>query len=1061
MNRRKKKLLKRSLIASIVAVIFVGVGYYFFQEESEPVDKVEASDVVGPPGDFRLTAENRWDNSTDVKKNYADLDWDPQDNLTQAGYRLFQSEDGENWENRSILYGKSIRVLNVYPDISESNTLKNWMDSLNLQATDGTNLIQVTPLSINEYNNDPDHYLQNSSGEYLYDVIMFGTWDGNNSRDISTQSAEATIRFLSSGRGVLLGHDTLLKSQSVWWNYFHDLSNYLGIGHESYMESGGGVAWEYWSISEKVKIINDGYLMKYPIELQNELVLTVPQTHNVELSDKSIGTVWMEFEDAINSIYDEGGKWRGGWYLKTNKNIAMIQTGHSSGQSTLDERKIIANVLYNLGQVSLENNASDHSVKDKVAPNTPETIIRCGSDEGLNIKLDAVDRGTDYQFYVEANTQGGRLTSDVVKEEIKSNIAGYFYEVTDSAQSTLTSTVEGYKNEYGRIPVARYPEGLYVAPTDPEDHSLQYETATTISLSEKNTSGKYLHVVAVDRANNISEVSSQQIDQLTQLIDFEIERTGDEAKFVDLVIDNSINNKMKSIEIQVPKNTEIKGYSDSLTLPNTWYSFENSETDDYYSFSFAMENNNSVATIQDFMEDLRFTIKNPVNTSGSIKVILHEKVYTSWIDENEVAHYYVFMPEMTAPGKTWFQAYNSAKQLRYKGLTGYLTTITSEEEHDFIFNNIAKDPGWLGGTRGVLKNGDNISDNDKIPAVTEEYDVTKDNWYWANGPETGEIFFVGKRRIDGAYAPDGAYAAFNAEEPNNDRVTGPEFVLQFAHKNSKYWNDLPGGTMYDQLYNRGYYVEFSQYGNQEEKEEITDVCWKAAIPQKVSLKAYDDRGTALAQGDILYDQQLRIGNKITVQEKELELYSFIKAVDMSDVEKTSYTVSKTYQEGKLIYSIRRADLHVRQVIQNPNGELVVPKEGYLTIQNQLHTTGALDTNYQVNTAVTSGKEADDPDFTTVVVSTSQLTNDNDEVQLSAVIPEFYKYNGYRISNDLASHAAAPLVTDAKISLSCLGIYNQREHWITIYLEPNGTNDGKPQPYSWDYKKNDLGKIKTK
>lgn len=1067
MNKRKisrtKKWIRGSLFCSLAALLLAG-GFWLSQTESKKdIEKIEASTVV-TAGDFRLTANNKWDNT--AKRNYAQLDWNDIPNLTQSGYKLYQSEDGSTWENRSLSYGKSIKVLNVYPDVAESNTLKGWMDGLGLKASDDTNLIQVTPVSITNFNSNPDSFLKNGAGEYQYDVVMFGSWDWNNGIDISLAVVDKLQEFISAGRGVLFGHDTITgaihRTTGHEQENFCKFANQLGINVPRSRSDNIIVAIQ----SSKVKVNSDGYLLKYPFEFPIGMELDIPGTHtyNQSIPTNSSAIKWISFmEPYITNINTSGED--GNYYLITNNNLGMIQTGHSNGQSSDDERKIIANTLYNLAQVSVDNDAADYSVNDDKAPEKPEAIIRCGNENNLNLKIDAKDKGKEYQFYVEADTRDqGLLQSDVVKESITSNIAGYFYEMTDSATSNLAARVEGLKDEYGRIDPNDY--DLYVAP---DDDSVDYETAALTTISEKNTSGKYVHILAVDRANNVSAVSSEQIKNLVQPIDFEIERTGDEAKIVELALDSSIENKMQSIEIQIPKNTEIKDFS-SLTLPTDWYSFENSETADYYSFSFAMDDNNSATTIQSFIESLRFTVKTSVNTSGNIKIVLHEKIYTSWIDGDGKAHYYVFMPEMTAPGKNWFEAYNSAKKLKYRGLTGYLATIMSEEEHDFIYDNIAKEPGLLGGTRGKLKNGDKINNDNKIPQSTSDYDISQDEWYWANGPESGSVFYIGKRSSEGGYSPAGAYSPFVDTEPNN--TSENEFILQFAQDGTKYWNDLPGDYGYHPIRNVGYYVEFSEYGDQVEGEEPTDLCWSAAIPQKISLKAYEESGGALTRGDLLYDQELRIGKAITVQPKSLEFYEFIEARETNDTPRgLDYTVSNTYQEGKLIYSLRKAMLHVRQVILEPHDELVVPKNGYVTMQNRLYNNGSpsVDQDYKVHAAVSSGKQADNPSFTTVALSTKPLGNILDEVIFKDIIPEFYEYVGYYMTDEATdsqgvSHSGNTAVTAGNLVIDRGTVDTKEEFWITLYLKPTEDDQGEakaPQPYSWDYKKNDLGKIKTK
>lgn len=1072
----KKRVVKTlAIIMGLLAIAVIAVVMVNKQSNETKPKEVKASSVVST-GDFRLNVDNKWDNA--AKKNYADIKWDDVPDLSQSGYRMYQSEDGNNWHMRSTSFGKVVKVLNIYPDSAASNTLKGWMDSLNLKTSDGSNHIEVTPIAISTFNANPAGSLKDGSGKYKYDVVFIGTHNSNNSRDLTAVGVDEIIDFMETGRGFLAGHETIIGN--AWFSsnpsarpyQLPKLADYVGIKVIDQRAVGTS-----WPVSSKVKLVNNGYLMKYPFELENNLTFTIPLTHSFGqiAGSKYGGEIWMQFQDWYpadtgKSIAPDNPDETTNFYLVTKNNGGVIQTGHSTGQTTLDERKILANTLINLSQATMDTYAQDHTVKDDQAPEAPETSIRCGTDGKLSVKVDANDIGKKYQWYIEADTvSSGKKESDIVKEEIKSNTAGYFYEVSDSPTSNLDDHVKALKDAYGRIDPADY--DVYVAP---DTDATIYETAGAFSINEKTDSTKYVHTVAVDRANNVSTVSSKQIKDLAQPVDFEVERTADEAKLVELALDPSISPKMKSVEIQIPKNIEIKDFS-SLILPTDWYSFENSETADYYSFTFAMETNNSIATIKTFLEELRFTIKNPVNDSGNIKVIFHEKVYTSWIDGEGKTHYYAFIPEMTAPGKNWFEAYNGAKTHTYRGLTGYLATITSLEEHNFIFDNIAKEPGWLGGTRGRFAgSGKKINDEATIsttvsPAV---YDVFQDQWYWANGPETGEEFYIGKH-WSSASVPPGAYSGFGPGEPNNDWYTNAEYCIQFAKAGVKDWNDLPGGLTYDSNFNKGYYVEFSEYGTQKEKEEVTDLCWSAAIPQKISLKAYDEAtGGALTAGDQLFDQELRIGKAITVKPNDLEYYTYIEVRELDDtVRGLSYTVSDTYQEGKLIYALRRANLHVRQVILDPMSELVVPSKGYLTIRNQLDNGGspALDPDYQGNVSITSGKQADTPGFTDFGISASHLPSALDQVLFSVVVPEFYHYEGYYLTEEGsdpngASHAANTSITTGEIALDRARIEDKEEFWITVYLKPVEDDQGEakvPQPYSWDYKKNDLGKIKTK
>ena len=62
------------------------------------------------------------------------------------------------------------------------------------------------------------------------------------------------------------------------------------------------------------------------------------------------------------------------YYLTTWNNTAMIQTGHSSGASTEDERKVLANTLFYLKQLTKKTEVLDNSARDIADPNKVEGI---------------------------------------------------------------------------------------------------------------------------------------------------------------------------------------------------------------------------------------------------------------------------------------------------------------------------------------------------------------------------------------------------------------------------------------------------------------------------------------------------------------------------------------------------------------------------------------------------------------------------------------------------------------------------------------------------------------
>ncbi|MGY3778700.1 MucBP domain-containing protein [Isobaculum melis] len=296
-----------------------------------------------------------------------------------------------------------------------------------------------------------------------------------------------------------------------------------------------------------------------------------------------------------------------------------------------------------------------------------------------------------------------------------------------------------------------------------------------------------------------------------------------------------------SITITMPA-----GMTLNLTAPTGWTTFNN-PTD--ATINYLLTENNTPANVQAVLEQASFSINDEKKTQGKISISLSTEEISSWKDPQGITHYYKFVPAYTS----WLDAYNAAKKITYKGLTGYLATITSEVEHDYIYNSIAKNPGWLGGTRMFHKDRTPIIDQDSISNIEDDYNYGMDNWYWANGPEAGKIFFIGKKRALGGYVPEGVYDgwALATPEPNNS-IYGAggngEYVLQFALRGSKFWNDL-ANTNPDPDFIQGYFVEFSSYDSQLEIEENS---YSANVPQLVKVQFLDqDTNELLATEEIL------------------------------------------------------------------------------------------------------------------------------------------------------------------------------------------------------------------
>ena len=129
--------------------------------------------------------------------------------------------------------------------------------------------------------------------------------------------------------------------------------------------------------------------------------------------------------------------------------------------------------------------------------------------------------------------------------------------------------------------------------------------------------------------------------------------------------------------------------------------------------------------------------------------------------------------EFVSGSFTWTQARDATASMTLNGESGYLVTITSQGEQDFLFDNVTTNQAWTG-----------ASDSE-----------TEGTWKWVTGPEAGIIF-----HIEGESPETQTYANWRNGEPN-DFQTGEDFgVMNWEGQNQ--WNDAPGDASF------GYVVEF-------------------------------------------------------------------------------------------------------------------------------------------------------------------------------------------------------------------------------------------------------------
>jgi len=391
--------------------------------------------------------------------DYINLQWNMNDTTQPYSYKVFQKKEGTTeFQTISAVNSKDkIKVLNVYPIVgttytttnwkSETFTLpqsaqtKMWMETPNVDDPKGygKGLIDVDAVELSVFNANPTTYMKNVDGTWKYDVVYEGAWDCNGqcttSGDNSALAKTMLQEFIQSGRGVLMGHDTLYIGP-------HSEMNSLRSFFNIKLASGGGDFIEAAPGGSGIQIVTykKGLLTNYPWNIGDiGTTLTIPSTHTS--GQVAYGDVWMRF-GSIGSPFNGG---EGNFYLTTWNNTAMIQLGHSNGAATPDEQKILANTLFYLAQLTNLTYLDDHSGQDVKAPAEP--VITSAIINGATGKVDIAysasqDLGSMYIYYVEAKGQNnGNVTQTGIKTTtITSGIAGYSI-VVDTVINTIPSNV--------------------------------------------------------------------------------------------------------------------------------------------------------------------------------------------------------------------------------------------------------------------------------------------------------------------------------------------------------------------------------------------------------------------------------------------------------------------------------------------------------------------------------------------------------------------------------------------------------------------------------------------
>lgn len=137
-------------------------------------------------------------------------------------------------------------------------------------------------------------------------------------------------------------------------------------------------------------------------------------------------------------------------------------------------------------------------------------------------------------------------------------------------------------------------------------------------------------------------------------------------------------------------------------------------------------------------------------------------------------HYY----EIGLSATTWASALAAADAKSYAGLDGYLATITSAAEADFVNSVLLAQQGGITG-----------QSNKDVAWISLTDELVEGTWRWAAGPELGQL---------------ATYTEWLPGEPNN--AGGNEDYVHITINYADGWNDQNGNI------SLAYVIEYSQAG---------------------------------------------------------------------------------------------------------------------------------------------------------------------------------------------------------------------------------------------------------
>lgn len=195
----------------------------------------------------------------------------------------------------------------------------------------------------------------------------------------------------------------------------------------------------------------------------------------------------------------------------------------------------------------------------------------------------------------------------------------------------------------------------------------------------------------------------------------------------------------------------------------------------------------------DFLRQVYFKRDNsdiPMEIKINLETIPSEEIKAAGVGYFDGSFYKKIeeRPDHTKDRIFWTTAYNHAKAQRFNGLHGYLMTITSQVENNYIFKKLEIGDAWMGASRLAPYNGASYDEEVyPIDPATKVYDANYKNnafltgtttFRWQCGPEAGLPFYETNEQYHAndksnyQYKGEPSFFVWYEGEPNSAGTSG-------------------------------------------------------------------------------------------------------------------------------------------------------------------------------------------------------------------------------------------------------------------------------------------------